>query len=88
MYNIAMEKTVSSAYARSNFADILRAVEDGETVTITRHNKPIATVSPSKPAEKPVPKFGTLKGKAWIIDPHWADPMTEEEMDAFLDGRY
>jgi prevent-host-death family protein len=41
------------------FADILRAVEDGETVTITRHNKPIATVSPSKPAEKPVPKLKT-----------------------------
>jgi hypothetical protein len=34
------------------------------------------------------PKLGTLKGKIKIHDPDWWKPMTEEEVDAFLEGRY
>jgi predicted RNase H-like HicB family nuclease len=36
----------------------------------------------------PKPKFGTLKGRVKIIDPHVFDPMTDEEVDAFIEGRY
>jgi hypothetical protein len=38
--------------------------------------------------EKPVRRFGTGKGRVRIIDPHWADPMTDEEVEAFVEGRY
>ncbi|HTD55432.1 MAG TPA: hypothetical protein VK670_08615 [Silvibacterium sp.] len=33
------------------------------------------------------PKFGTLKGKVAIHDPDWWKPMSEQEADAFLNGR-
>jgi hypothetical protein len=36
---------------------------------------------------RPKPKFGTLKGKV-ILDPHVFDPMTDEEVDAWIEGRY
>jgi hypothetical protein len=39
-------------------------------------------------ASQEKPKFGTLKGKIIISDPNWWKPMKDEEVDAFLDGRY
>jgi len=33
------------------------------------------------------PKFGTLKGRIVINDPEWWKPMSDEEAEAFLDGR-
>jgi antitoxin (DNA-binding transcriptional repressor) of toxin-antitoxin stability system len=77
---------VSSAYAKANLPELLKAVERGETVTILRYKTPVADIVPSKEAGRPVPKFGTGKGKAKIIDFNWAAPMTDEEADAFLEG--
>ncbi|MBV9083149.1 MAG: type II toxin-antitoxin system prevent-host-death family antitoxin [Acidobacteriaceae bacterium] len=79
---------VSAAYAKANLAELLNAVERGKTVTISRYNKPVANLVPAKAAEKRKPKFGTLKGKVKIVDPHVFDPMTDEEVDAFIEGRY
>lgn len=79
---------VTAAYAKANLAELLKAVERGETVTISRYNKPVADLVPSKEAEKPAPKFGTGRGKIKILDPHCFEPMTDEEVDAFIEGRY
>ena len=46
------------------------------------------TSLPSESVEDRRPKFGTGKGRVRIIDPHAFDPMTDEEVDAFLEGRY
>lgn len=32
-------------------------------------------------------KFGTLKGKIQILDIDWWKPMSEDEADAFVEGR-
>jgi hypothetical protein len=29
-----------------------------------------------------------MRGKIKILDPDWWKPMTDEQVDAFLDGRY
>lgn len=85
-----MPKTVSVAYLRANLPKLLREVENGKSVVISRYKKPIAVMSPPPEAdsEKPIRRFGTGKGRIQILDPHWADPMTDEEVDAFLEGRY
>ncbi len=57
-------------------------------ITISRYDKPVADLVPAAVAEKPKPKFGTGKGKIEILDPHAFDPMTDEEVDAWLAGRY
>ena len=49
---------VTSAYAKANLPELLKAVERGETVAISRYNKPVADLVPAKDAVKPRPKFG------------------------------
>lgn len=79
---------VSVADAKNKLPELIKAVEDGETVTICRRGVPVADiVRTSKPTRKPR-KFGTLQGKIQIIDPDWWKPMTDEEVDDFLAGRY
>lgn len=83
-----MPKTVSAAYAKANLPELLKEVEKGKSIAISRYKKPVAVLSPAPQEEKPRPKFGTGKGKAKLIDPHAFDPMTDEEVDAFIEGRY
>ena len=63
-------------------------MEKGKTIVISRYKKPVAIISPAIQTETRKPKFGTGKGKVRLIDPHAFDPMTDEEVDAFLEGRY
>lgn len=79
---------VSVAYAKNNLSELLKAVENGATVTISRYNKVVARlVSSNNP--KPIPKLGTGKGRVKILDPNWAKPMSKDELERFLEtGRY
>jgi prevent-host-death family protein len=78
--------TVKIAYAKAHLPELLARVARGERIVISRYNTPVAELVP--PPEKPQRKFGTGKGKVKILDPHCFDPMTDEEVDAFLEGRY
>lgn len=79
---------VSVADAKNKLPKLIKAVEKGEQVTITRRGAPVVDiVRTGKPARKKR-MFGTLRGKIKIHDPNWWKPMTDEEVDAFLEGRY
>jgi prevent-host-death family protein len=79
---------VSVADAKNKLPELIKAVEDGEQVTICRRGVPVVDiVRTQKPSRKPR-KLGTLKGKIRIIDRDWWKPMTDEEVDDFLAGRY
>jgi prevent-host-death family protein len=77
---------VSVAEAKNTLPKLIKAVEDGELVTICRHGTPVVDIVRTTKAHPEKPKFGTLKGKVTIIDPDWWKPMTSEEVDALLDG--
>jgi prevent-host-death family protein len=79
--------TVTASYAKANLPELLKAVARGKSITISRYNKPVAELTPPTP-RKVQRKLGTLKGKIKIIDPNWAAPMTDAEVDAFVEGRY
>lgn len=81
-------KTVTAAYAKVHLPELLNTVAKGQSITISRYNKPVAELVPHKDAAKPIPKLGTLTGKLKVLDPNWARPMTDEEVDAFIAGRY
>jgi antitoxin (DNA-binding transcriptional repressor) of toxin-antitoxin stability system len=83
-----MPKTVSAAFAKANFPSLLKEAEAGKTIIVSRYKKPVAIISPANPVGTRVRRFGAGKGRVRIIDPHWADPMTDEEVDAFIEGRY
>jgi prevent-host-death family protein len=73
---------ISMAEAKNRLPELVRAVEAGEEVTITRHGKPVAQLTP--PAEGPKVVFGGMKGRIELL-PGWDDPIDEDE---FLAGRY
>jgi prevent-host-death family protein len=79
---------VSVADAKNKLPELIKAAEQGEPVTICRRGVPVVDIVRTK---KPVPKkrtLGTLRGKIKIIDPDWWKPMTDEEVEDFLAGRY
>lgn len=63
---------------RSRLAEIIRTVESGETVVLTRHQSPFAELRPL-PQPTKTRQLGFLAG--WLEVPEGAfAPMTEEEL--------
>lgn len=80
---------MSVTEAKNKLTQLLMAVENGERVTIERHGHVIAEIV--KPSVKRVVKFGTLKGIVHMTPEQFQQatrPMTDQEVDAFLAGRY
>ncbi|HXR40635.1 MAG TPA: type II toxin-antitoxin system prevent-host-death family antitoxin [Terracidiphilus sp.] len=69
---------VSTAEAKNRLTELIRAVEGGEQVVITRHGRPVAQLGPApKPARKA--RFDGMKGRIHLL-PGWDEPITEEEL--------
>lgn len=79
---------VNVADAKNKLPELIKAVEDGESVTICRRGVPVVDLVRTGTSTEEKPKFGTLQGKIAIHDPGWWKPMSEQEAEAFLDGRY
>lgn len=78
---------VSVADAKNKLPELIKAVDDGEQVTICRHGVPVVDLIRTKATTAGKPRFGTLKGRITINDPNWWKPMNDEEVDAFIEGR-
>ena len=81
---------VSVAEAKNKLPLLIKQVESGERVTICRRGEPVADLVRTEAAGRKTPKLGTFQGKigkGWDNDDWWK-PMTEEETEAFLEGRY
>jgi prevent-host-death family protein len=78
---------VGVASARNQLPKLIKQVEDGGAVTICHRGVPVVDLVPTKASTGEKPKFGTLKGRIEIHDPTRWKPMTEEELEAFLDER-
>ena len=72
---------VSVAEAKNRLPELIRAMENGEKVVITRHGKPVAQLSPP-PAERRKVVFDGMKGRIKLY-PGWDDPI---DIDRFLEG--
>lgn len=78
---------ISVADAKNKLPELIKAVEAGESVTICRRGIPVVDLVPTKTSTGVQRKFGTLKGQLKIIDPDWWKPLTDNEIEAFLDGQ-
>jgi len=69
MYNSSM-KSYSVSEARESLADILKAVERGEEVEITKRGTPVATVTRPRTSKKkkPIPPPGFLAARGWRVE--------------------
>lgn len=67
--------------AKTNFSALLDRVAEGETIVVSRHNKPIAELRPL-PQAAPMRKAGLLKGQI-----RWTEnafkPMDDSELADF-----
>lgn len=74
--------------AKTRFSELLRAVEAGEDVVVTRAGKAVARIVAVEPeAPKPVTRFGMLKGEFGDTG-DWDDPEYDKEIaDLFNDSR-
>ncbi len=75
---------VSVADAKNKLPELIKAVEDGEPVTICRRGVPVVDIVRTKKPTRKKRVLGTLKGKIQVLDPNWWKPMTDEEVEAFL----
>ena len=79
---------VNITKAKKRLPELIKAVENGELVTICRRGTPVVNLVRTTAPSRHKPKFGTMKDKIIIHDPNWWKPMTEDETNAFLEGRY
>lgn len=84
-YNRIMK--VSVADAKNNLPELIKAVEDGESVTICRRGAPVVDIVRTSKSKRERPKFGTLRSKVVVHDSDWWKPMADEEAKAFIEGR-
>jgi len=76
----------SVADAKNKLPELIKAVEDGESVTICRRGVPIVDIVRTDEPTRKKPRFGTLKGRIQIFDPDWWKPMTDEEVEDLFGG--
>jgi len=72
---------VSIVEAKNRLPELIRAVENGEKVVITRHGKPVAQIAPPPPDRRKV-RLGGMKGRIQLM-PGWDAPV---DLDRFLEG--
>jgi len=77
---------VSVADAKNKLPELIKAVEDGESVTICRRGVPVVDMVRTDEPTRKRPLFGSLKGKIQIFDPDWWKPMTDEEVEHLFGG--
>jgi prevent-host-death family protein len=72
---------VSIAEAKNRLPELIRGVEGGEQVIITRHGKPVAQITPPPPERRRV-QWGAMRDRIKFL-PGWDDPI---DVDRFLEG--
>ena len=72
---------ISIAAAKNRFPELVRAVENGEKIVITRHGKPVAQLCPP-PRERRRVRLGKMKDRLQL-KPGWDAPV---DLDRFLAG--
>jgi prevent-host-death family protein len=77
---------VSVANAKNKLPELIKAVEDGEPVTICRRGVPVVDIVRTRKQAKKKPRFGTLRGKIQIFDPDWWKPMSDKEVEDLFGG--
>jgi prevent-host-death family protein len=72
---------VNIAEARNRLTGLIRAVEAGEQVVITRNGKPVAQLAPPPP-ERRKTQFGRMRDRI-KLPKGWDEPV---DLDRFLEG--
>jgi len=81
IYGYTLPMDVSIAEAKNRLPELIRAVEGGAAVVITRHGKPVAQLTPA-PVERRQVRLGGMKNRVQLL-PGWDAPV---DLDSLLGG--
>jgi prevent-host-death family protein len=70
----------SIAEAKNKLPELIRAMEQGREIIITRHGKPVAQLLPAPPSRRQV-RLGEMKDRIRLL-PGWDDPI---DIDSLVD---
>jgi prevent-host-death family protein len=77
--------SVSVHEAKTHLSRLLREIAEGGEIEITNRNRVVARiVPPAEPKKKPL--LGALKGRI-SFDESFFDPLSEEELAVWYDGK-
>jgi len=71
--------------AKSNLSRLLKEMADGEQVIIMRGGRPVAELVPYRGRGKKR-RLGFAAGQVEVVE-GWDRPLTDKEVNAFLEGR-
>jgi len=86
-YSYKRIMNVSVADAKNRLPELIKAVQEGHSVSICRRGKPVVYIVCTKQPAARKPTFGTLRTKLKEIDPDGWKSMPNTEVDDFLEGR-
>jgi prevent-host-death family protein len=78
---------VSVHEAKTHLSRLLNRMESGEEIIIQRRGKDVAVLAPA-PLPKKTRVLGTERHLGPLLPEGWEKPMSDEEADAFLDGKW
>jgi antitoxin (DNA-binding transcriptional repressor) of toxin-antitoxin stability system len=71
--------------AKAHFGEMLRRVEAGETIRVTRHGKPVVEMRAAYGA-KPSVQLGIFKNETFSIPDSAFDPLSETDLADWYGG--
>jgi len=80
-------REVRATEAKACLAELLRAVEHGETVAITRHGREIAHLVPAQDRERALRKEAVERFRDWRRNRRSSGLTTEEILEFVREGR-
>ncbi|MYE81269.1 MAG: type II toxin-antitoxin system prevent-host-death family antitoxin [Gammaproteobacteria bacterium] len=80
-------REVAATEARARFAELLRQVEYGETVAITRHGRTVAHLTPPPHRDSEAREAAVARFRAWLERRRPVGVTTDEILDLIREGR-
>lgn len=80
-------RVVAATEAKARLAELLRAVEFGETVAITRRGRTVAHLSPPPDHRRDADRAAAERFRAWRARRPRVGMTTEEVLDLVREGR-
>ena len=68
--------------AKTHLSQYLRRLEQGETIILCRHNRPIAEIRPLPGVHPKARVFGLDQGKV-VVAPEFFEPLDDETLEYF-----
>ncbi|MBI2612126.1 type II toxin-antitoxin system Phd/YefM family antitoxin [Candidatus Gottesmanbacteria bacterium] len=76
-------QTVSTKQLRENFSQVIKAMEEGESLLLLYRSKPLAEIKPVKSQKSRIRKFSYRQIQQWVKDDKLTDAQ-QKQIDSII----